>query len=286
MPTTDLTGRTCFVTGATSGIGEESALAFARMGARVGILARSLERAEATRARIARETGQSIEIVEGDLSSLASTRRAAAEVLRRFDALHVWLNNAGLIVLDRETTPDGFERTFATNHLGPYLLTRLVLPRIVESAPARIVNVASEAHRFAKAGLDFDDLQNEREYKTFRVYGESKLANLLFTRELARRLAGTGVTVNCVHPGAVATRLGAQNGLFARLVITILKPFFRSPAKGAETSIHVATAPGLDDTTGRYFIDRRERQPAPHVLDDDDARRLWDRSAELVGLSA
>jgi NAD(P)-dependent dehydrogenase (short-subunit alcohol dehydrogenase family) len=285
MPTTDLTGRTCFVTGATSGIGEESALAFARMGARVGILARSLERAEATRARIARETGRSIEIVEGDLSSLASTRGAAAEVLRRFDAIHVWLNNAGLIVLDRETTPDGFERTFATNHLGPYLLTRLVLPRIVESAPARIVNVASEAHRFAKAGLDFDDLQNEREYKTFRVYGESKLANLLFTRELARRLEDTGVTVNSVHPGAVATRLGAQNGLFARLVITVLKPFFRSPAKGAATSIHVATTPALADITGRYFIDRRETAPAPHALDDAAARRLWDTSAELVGLS-
>jgi len=283
MTQIDLTGRTCFVTGATSGIGEETALAFARMGARVGILARSASRAANTRARIAAETGHEIEIVEGDLGSLASVRRAAEEIFERFDALHVFVNNAGLIGLERKTTVDGFETTFATNHLGPFLLTNLVLPRIVESAPARIVNLASDAHKFAKAGLDFDDLQNERAYKAFRVYGESKLANILFTRELAGRLASTGVTVNCVHPGAVATALGAQNGLFARALITLLKPFFRSPARGADTTIHVATAPELATTTGEYFVDRKVTKPTAHARDDETARRLWERSAELVG---
>jgi NAD(P)-dependent dehydrogenase (short-subunit alcohol dehydrogenase family) len=284
MTRVDLGGRTCFVTGATSGIGEETALAFARMGARVGILARSRERAERTRARIRRETGRDVEAVEGDLSSLDSVRRAAREILDRFDALHVWVNNAGLICTERDVTADGFERTWATNHLGPYLLTRLVLPRIVESAPARIVVVASEAHRFAKGGLDFDDLQSERGYKTFRVYGASKLANMLFARELVHRLDGTGVAVNCVHPGAVATGLGAQNGWLARATITLLKPFFRTPAKGAETTIHVATAPELASVQGRYFVDRREVAPAATALDDDAARRLWTVSAASVGL--
>lgn len=284
MTQIDWSGRTCFVTGATSGIGEETALAFARLGARVGILARSASRAKDTEARIAAATGRPIEIIEGDLASLASVRRAADAILARFDALHVFVNNAGVIGLERKTTVDGFETTFASNHLGPFLLTNLVLPRIVASAPARIVNVASDAHKFAKTGLDFEDLQNERAYKAFRVYGESKLANILFTRELARRLAGTGVTVNCVHPGAVATGLGAQNGLFARSVITLLKPFFRSPARGADTTIHVATAPELANTSGEYLVDRKVTKPTAHARDDEAARRLWERSAELVGL--
>lgn len=285
MTKIDLSGRTCFVTGATSGIGEETALAFARMGARVGILARSASRASDTKARIAAQTGCEIEIVEGDLGSLASVRHAADEIVDRFDALHVFVNNAGLIGLERTTTTDGFETTFATNHLGPFLLTQLVLPLILKSAPARIVNLASDAHKFAKRGLDFSDLQNERDYKAFRVYGESKLANILFTRELARRIEGRGVTVNCVHPGAVATGLGAQNGLFARTVIKLLKPFFRSPARGAETTIHVATAPELATTTGQYFADRKPTRTTAHARDDEAALRLWERSAELVGLA-
>lgn len=284
MPTTDMTGRSCFVTGATSGIGEETALAFARMGAHVGILARNTERATRTRARIEDETGQRIDVIEGDLASLASVRAAAREVIARFDTLHVLVNNAGLIGVERRTTADGFEATFGTNHLGPYLLTRLLLPTIIASAPSRIVNLASDAHRFAKAGLPWDDLQNERHYKTFRVYGESKLANILFTRELARRLEGSGVTVNSVHPGAVSTGLGAQNGRFARVLIGLLRPFFRSPARGADTSIYVATSDALTGVTGQYFVDRKVTPPAPPGRDDDAAQRLWDRSAELVGL--
>lgn len=283
----DLTGRTCVVTGATSGIGEETALALARMGARVAILARSPERAERTRARIQRATGREIEVVQGDLASLASIRAAAADLLARLDAIHVLVNNAGLVMTQRTTTQDGFETTFGVNHLGPFLLTHLLLDRIVASAPARIVNLASEGHRFARRGLDLEDLQNERRpYNWFRVYGESKLANILFTRELARRLAGTGVVVNAVHPGAVGTRLGVNNGLFSQVVMSLLRPFIRSPAQGARTSLHVATAPELADTTGAYFVDRRERTPSHHARDPELASALWKRSAELVGVPA
>ena len=284
MQQIDLTGKTCFVTGATSGIGEETALAFARMGARVGVLARSRERAEQTRERIARDTSTEIDIVECDLASLSSIRSAAEDVLERFDALHVWVNNAGVVATSRKTTADGFELTFGVNHLGPFLLTNLVLSRIRESAPARIVNVASEAHRFAKQGLDWDDLQNERGYKTFRVYGESKLANILFTRELARRLEGTDVTANSLHPGEVATRLGSDNGIFARTLVKVLKPFLSTPAKGAQTQVHVATAPELEGKTGLYFDDCRERRPNRWAEDDESARRLWEVSERLVGL--
>ncbi len=280
----DLTDKTCFVTGATSGIGEETALAFARMGARVGVLARSRERAEETRQRIVAETGREIDIVLGDLASLESVRQAAEDILERFDALDVWVNNAGVVATSRKTTVDGYELTFAVNHLGPFLLTNLVLPRIVSSAPARIVNVASEAHRFAKQGLDWNDLHNEQNYKTFRVYGESKLANILFTRELARRLEGQSVTVNSLHPGEVATRLGSDNGIFAKVLIKVLRPFLSSPAKGAATQIYVATAPELEGKSGLYFDDSRERRANRHAEDDDAARRLWEISEELVGL--
>jgi retinol dehydrogenase-12 len=283
----DLTGRSCLVTGATSGIGEETALALARMGARVGILARSEERARQTLDRIARETGRSdLEIVIGDLGSLAAVRAAAAEVLQRFESLHVLVNNAGLIQLRRETSADGFETTFAVNHLGPFLLTNLLLERIIASRPARIVNVASHAHRFAKRGLDLDDLQNEREFKSFRVYGQSKLANILFTRELARRVEREGVTVNALHPGGVATRFGTQNGRFARIVMKLGRAFLRSPARGAETSIHLASATGLEGVTGRYFANRREVAPSADACNDELAAALWARSVELSGLDA
>lgn len=286
---TDLTGRSCIVTGATSGIGEETALALVRMGARVGILARSEERAARTRERIARESGrgeQSVDVVLGDLGSLESIRRAAHEVLERFDKIHVLVNNAGLMNTSRTTTVDGFETTFGVNHLGPFLFTNMLLDRIKESSPARIVNVASNAHRFAKGGLDLDDLQNEREFKAFRVYGQSKLANILFTHELAKQLEGTGVSVNALHPGGVGTRLGTNNGSLGRIIMTIARPFLRSPARGADTSIYLATDPGLGETSGRYFVNRREKQPSADAMNDAMAAALWKKSAELTGLGA
>jgi retinol dehydrogenase 12 len=281
---TDLRGKRVLVTGATNGIGRASARALARMGANLFLVARDAGRAEETRAEIARETsGADVRIVLADLSSQDAVRRAAAEFLATGEPLHVLLNNAGVMQLSRSETSDGIETTFAVNHLAYFLLTNLLLERIRASAPARIVNVASDAHRMGGA-LDFEDLGAAKRFSAMSVYGRSKLANLLFTRELARRLAGSGVTVNAVHPGVVRTGLGQNNDApILKLLTNLVRPFFRSPDRGAETSLWACTAPELDGVTGRYFADRREQQPHANALDDDAARRLWDASAKLVG---
>jgi NAD(P)-dependent dehydrogenase (short-subunit alcohol dehydrogenase family) len=195
----------------------------------------------------------------------------------------VLVNNAGIVNLRRELTPDGLEATFAVNHLAYFQLTLLLLERLRASAPARVVNVASDAHKFGGA-LDLDDLQNERRYRSMKVYAQSKAANILFTRELARRLEGTGVTVNCIHPGGVATRLGQQNGAFARVLTRALRPFFRTPEQGADSAVWLASAPGLESVSGRYFYSRREREPARHARSQETAGRLFEISARLVGL--
>jgi NAD(P)-dependent dehydrogenase (short-subunit alcohol dehydrogenase family) len=282
---TDLDGKTCILTGATSGIGEEAAIALAREGARLHLVARSEERAEATRERLRRATGSdAVEIHLADLGSLEQIRRVAAELLEACPRIDVLLNNAGVVNLRRETTVDGYETTFAVNHLAYFALTNLLLDRIRASAPARIVNVASDAHKFG--AVDFDDLQSERKYRAMRTYGRSKSANILFTVELARRLEGSGVTVNCVHPGPVATRFGKNNGWVGRAATTLLSPFFLSPAKGARTSIHLVTSPELEQVSGRYFAKQREAQAQPHAVDPVSARRLWDASVRLTGIGA
>ena len=282
-PARVLEGKTCVVTGATSGIGQETALGLAKRGGHLVLVARSQERAEATLAAIQREvTGATGEIHLADLGVQADVRRAANEILARHPRIQLLVNNAGIVNLRRETTADGLEATFAVNHLAYFLLTELLLPALVAGAPARIVNVSSEGHRFGK--LDFEDLMAEREYRGMRVYGRSKTANILFTQELARRLTGTGVTVNCLHPGAVSTRLGHQHGWWAPIVTTLLKPFFRSPERGAETSIHLATAPEVAGVTGQYFKDLRAVEAARHATDLENARLLWERSTELCGL--
>jgi len=204
------------------------------------------------------------------------------EILARTDAIHVLVNNAGVTLMKRTTTPDGYETTFAVNHLAYFLLTGLLLPRLRAAAPgARIVNVASDAHRWGP--LDLDDLQNEREYKALKVYGQSKTANILFTRELARRLAGSGVTVNALHPGAVATRLGRGNGPVLDLVQRAIGLFMKSPEQGAATSIYLASDAALEGVSGRYFANKKEKQPAAHATDDGTARRLWEISESLTG---
>ena len=229
-------------------------------------MARNRDRAEATRARIRAESGsEAVDLHFADLSSLAEIRRVAAELLEACPRIDRLLNNAGIVNLARETTVDGFEATFAVNHLAYFALTNLLLDRLRESAPARIVNVASEAHRLGP--VDLDDLQSERGYRGMRVYFRSKAANILFTVELAHRLEGSGVTVNAVHPGAVATRLGKNNGWLGRALTTALKPFLLSPAGGARTSIHVLTAPELETVSGRYFAKRREVQAQSHATD-------------------
>jgi len=279
---TDLDGRTCVLTGATSGIGEETALALARRGARLHLVARSEARGESTRSRLREEAGADVALHLADLSSLADIRRVAEELLAACPRIDVLLNNAGVVNLSREVTVDGFETTFAVNHLAYFALTNLLLERLRESAPARIVNVASDAHKFG--AIDLDDLQSEREYKAMRTYGRSKAANILFTVELARRLEGSGVTVNCLHPGAVATRLGKNNGWFGRVATAALSPFFLTPARGARTSIHVATAPELEAVSGRYFAKQCEASAQRHATDPESARRLWQESARLTGI--
>ena len=276
--------KVCIVTGATSGIGEEIALGLARQGARVTAVGRHRERGEAAIARIRRESGAfDVELCLADLSSQEEIRGLAARLLDRRGEIHVLVNNAGVVNLRREATRDGLEATFAVNHLAYFQLTMLLLERLRASAPARIVNVASDAHKFG-GGLDFSDLQNERRYRSMKVYGQSKAANILFTRELGRRLEGTGVTVTCMHPGAVATRLGQQNGAFAKLLTRALSIFFRTPAQGADTAVWLATAPELAGVTGRYFYGRREHTPAAYARDDASAKRLFEVSAKLVGL--
>jgi NAD(P)-dependent dehydrogenase (short-subunit alcohol dehydrogenase family) len=282
----DLQGRTCLVTGATSGIGRASALELAAMGARLFLLCRDAGRAEALRQEIADQTGnREVAILLADLSSQREVRRAAAEFLATREPLHILLNNAGVMYIERTATVDGIEATFAVNHLAYFLLTNLLLERTVASAPARIVNVASDAHRLGGA-LDFDDLGAARRYSGMGVYGRSKLANLYFTRELARRLAGSGVTVNAVHPGAVRTGLGQNNDAPILKLLTglLVRPFFRSPEKGAETSVWLCSSPDVAGVTGGYFARCKPRVPHRLVNDHEASRRLWDVSAKLVGL--
>jgi NAD(P)-dependent dehydrogenase (short-subunit alcohol dehydrogenase family) len=279
-------GRTVLVTGANSGIGLETAAALAAMGARVVLTARDPAKGKWAVEEIRRRHPDAdVAAMKLDLSRLADVRSFASGFLERFPQLHVLVNNAGVWLDRRSTTADGFETMFQVNHLGPFLLTNLLLERLKDSAPARIVTVASEAHR--AVSLDFDDLQGERGYRWIRLYLRTKLSNILFTRELARRLLGTGVTANSLHPGGrpVRTRMardGDTRGLFP-IGARISAPFMLSPAKGAKTTVYLASSPDVEDRTGEYWVRRRPRRPSRAALDDDAARRLWDVSAQLVG---
>ena len=285
----DMQGKTVVVTGGNSGIGFETAAALAAMGARVLVTARNADKGRAAVAALAQRLGGEgqLQLVVFDLADLSSVRRGAAEILETAPRLDVLVNNAGAVLSERAETVDGLEATFATNHLGPFLLTNLLLARITESAPSRIVNVASIAHASARKGIPFDDLQSVRHYAGMRVYGQSKLANILFTLELARRLEGSGVTANSLHPGTVRTGYGADGdarGLLA-LGIKIAGPFFLSPAKGARTSIYLASSPEVAGVSGEYFVKCRPKEPRRWAQDPDAARRLWQVSEELVGLA-
>ena len=285
----DMQGKTVVVTGGNSGMGFETAAALATMGARVLMTARNADKGRAAIAALTQRTGGEgwCQLVVFDLADLSSVRRGAAEILDVAPRLDVLVNNAGAVLSERAETVDGLEATFATNHLGPFLLTNLLLERIRASGPSRIVNVASTAHAAARQGIPFDDLQSEHRYAGMRVYGQSKLANILFTLELARRLEGSGVTANSLHPGTVRTGYGADGdarGLLA-LGIKIAGPFFLSPAKGARTSIYLASSPEVAGVSGEYFVKCRPKEPRRWAQDPDAARRLWQVSEELVGLA-
>jgi NAD(P)-dependent dehydrogenase (short-subunit alcohol dehydrogenase family) len=285
MEVADMTGKTVVITGGNSGIGLETAVALARAGAKTLITARDAARGEAAVADIrARSGSAAVELVVFDLGSIASVRAGAADILARCDRIDVLLNNAGIVLSDRRETVDGIEATFGVNHLGPFLLTELLLDRIKASAPARIVNVASTAHKGARKGLDFDDLQSTRSYGGMQVYSKSKLANIYFTTELARRLEGTGVTVNCLHPGTVATgygRDGDASGVLA-FGLKVIKPFIIGPAKGARTSVYLASSPEVAGVMGQYFVKCRARKPSAVAQDPAAAQLLWKHSDELV----
>ena len=281
----DMTGKTVVITGGNSGIGFETAVGLARAGARVLVTARDRARGEAAVAAIAERSGSdAVELVVFDLASLASVRAGAAEILDRCSRLDVLVNNAGIVLSERTVTPDGLEATFAVNHLGHFLLTELLLDRLKTSAPSRVVNVASTAHKGAPRGLDFTDLQTEQRYRAMPVYSKSKLANIYFTTELARRLAGTGVTVNCLHPGTVATgygRDGDTKGVFA-FGLKVIKPFVLTPERGARTSVYLASSPEVAGVSGQYFVKCRPRTPSKAARDDGAAARLWEASEKLV----
>src|SRR5512138_3882520 len=280
---TDLTGQTCLVTGATHGIGRAAAEALAKLGANVVIHGRDSAivgaQCRATQ-RVAR--GGQVTGAVADFASLKAVRRMAEEVAAQHPRLDVLVNNAGTAAVQRRTTADGFEWQFGVNHLAPFLLTNLLLPTLAKSAPARIVNVASMAYR--RAVLDFDDLQWERRtYRNLAVYSATKLANILFTLELARRLAGTRVTANCLHPGVVATNiLASMGGRAGKIFGFLLRPLLLSPAAGAKTTVHVASAPELATVSGKFFERSRETALEANAQDMGAARRLWDVSEQLV----
>jgi len=279
-----MTGRTVLVTGATGGIGKATALGLAAMGAHVAITGRDMGRTDAAAAEIRAASGERVDAFVADLSAQSQVRGLVAEILQRLPRIDVLVNNVGGYWNTRHGTADGLERTFALNHLAPFLLTQLLLDRLTQSAAARVVTVSSNAQ--AQGRIDFDDLQGMRFYSGARAYSQSKLANVLFSYELARRLHGTSVTSNALHPGVVSTSFGAEDpATVQRVFIPFLRPFMKTPAQGAATSIHLASAPVLELVTGSYFADSKPNTSSKLSYDLTTAARLWQISADLVGLS-
>jgi NAD(P)-dependent dehydrogenase (short-subunit alcohol dehydrogenase family) len=280
----DLRGRVCLVTGATHGIGRATAEALAKMGATVLVHGRDSLVVGVVCREISRSAGAgSVSGVVADFSSLAAVRRLAQELVTQHSRLDVLVNNAGTGMLERKETADGFEWQFGVNHLAPFLLTNLLLDVLKKNKAVRIVNVASMA--YARARLDFDDLQAARKkYSTFAAYGASKLANILFTLELARRLEGSDVTANCLHPGVVATNIFRNLGTIGKVFTFVGRPFMLSSARGAETSVYLASSPDVAKVSGKYFDKCKEARLLPHATDMEAARRLWEVSEQLTGL--
>jgi NAD(P)-dependent dehydrogenase (short-subunit alcohol dehydrogenase family) len=275
-------GKVVVITGGTSGIGQVAAVALAGQGARIILIARDRSRAAGALAEINR-AGPALahRWVHADLASISETRKVAAEIIAGEPRIDVLINNAGALFNRRQLSLDGLEMTFAVNHMAYFVLTEGLMPALTNSGSARVVNTASGAHRGAT--LDFDDLQSERSYSGFQVYGRSKLCNILYTRELARRLAGSGVTANCLHPGFVATRFGANSGGMLQALMPVAKLGAISPQKGAETIVYLASSPEVAATTGLYFYQCKPDTPSPAAQDDAAAARLWAESERLAG---
>lgn len=277
----DWKGKVCLITGASQGIGLAAAVEIARRDLTMVLVARDPDRGNAAVEEVkSKSKNPNVELLLADLSSQASIRSLAEQFKAKHDRLHVLVNNAGGIFSERKLTPDGLETTFAVNHLAYFLLTDLLLDVLKASAPARIINVSSAAHTSGR--IDFDDIQGERGYSAVRAYSQSKLANVLFTYELARRLEGTGVTANCLHPGVVATGFGKNTVGFFKVLVSALSPFMITAQKGARTTVYLATSPEVEGVTGKYFVKSKEARSGPISHDPAVARRLWELSERMT----
>ena len=275
----------CLITGATSGIGQAAAMALSKMSATVIVAGRSEERCQNTVAHIQQETGNfHVDYLLGDLSVQSHIRQMAKNFKSRYERLDVLVNNAGAINFFRKISADGIELTYALNHLAYFLLTNLLLDTLKASAPARIVNVASNSHYGQH--LDFDNLELKRGYNPLRAYGRSKLCNLYFTYELARKLEGTGVTVNAMHPGFVATNMGVNNGWLVKLFLPLIHRNSLTPEQGASTAVYLASSSDVEGVTGKFFVRERERVSDPVSYDEPAAKQLWEFSEAMTGLSS
>jgi retinol dehydrogenase 14 len=275
-------GKLCLITGATSGIGKEAARALGEMGADLALVYRNRQKAEGVAQEIGATATGKVDLVEGDMASFASIRSLAAEVLERYPKIDVFMSNAGVFRVRRKVTKDGLEEVFGVNHLAPFFLTNLLLDRLKENA-ARIVITASAAHYGAV--LNFDDLLLEKKYRPWSAYSRSKLANVMFTYALARRLEGTGVTANCLHPGFVASNLGSGNGIPMRPVYFLLRPFAITSEQGAETPVYLASSPDVAGITGKYFDRKKEGRSSQVSYDENAQELLWEKSAQLTGVT-
>lgn len=280
-PTTNsMNGKTCLVTGANSGIGKATAQGLAAMGATVVMVCRDQDKGQSAQAEIVAASGNpAVNLMIADLSSQASIRQVASDFKAKYPHLHALINNAAVNLSQRTVTADGIEMVFAVNHLAPFLLTHLLLDVLKASAPARVVNVASRGH---SRSMDFDNLQGEKGFRQSAAYSQSKLANVLFTYELARRLEGSGVTANCLDPGAVRTNLGRDFRGFYRIFLAVLWPLMISPVDGAQTSLYLAASPEVAGVSGKFFFNKKEIRSAPISYDEATARRLWQVSAALA----
>ncbi len=279
----DMQGKICIVTGANAGIGYETTRGLAQAGATVVMVCRSAERGTAAQQELIAATGNTqIDLILGDLSIQADVRRVAADFKQKYDRLDVLVNNAGALFMSREETADGIELTWALNHLGYFLLTHELLDLLKASAPARIVNVSSDAQM--GGALNMDDLEFKKGYSGFKAYSQSKLANVHFTYELARRLEGTNVTANCLHPGFVASNFAKNNGLLAKISMFVMRPFAKSKGDGAATSLYLAMSPEVEGVTGRYFANRKEKRSIASSYDEALSRRLWEESERRAGV--
>jgi NAD(P)-dependent dehydrogenase (short-subunit alcohol dehydrogenase family) len=282
----DLANKLCIVTGANSGIGKETVRAFAEQKAYVIMICRNEERAEQARQELINDTGHSgIEVMLADLAIQHDIRQVAEQVIQKYDEVDILVNNAGLIASEREETIDGIEKTLSVNHLAPFLLTNLLYDHLQKSDSARVINVSSEVHRLGAQVFDIDNLQLSDGYSPTKAYGLSKLCNVMFTHELAKRSKDTPITTNSLHPGVVRTQLAEEANWMMKLFYFIGKPFMRSPKSGAETSIYLATSDEVTSTSGKYFRNKKETTPASIAYDDEITNQLWQKSEQLTGLS-